>query len=92
MPVELYFHAPLMEFDSTVTVTCYAIAEHHDIDELIEKLDQTGMSSPVWLKSMKSLKDKVLHHLIEEEKEFFPSSREVSNAVHKNRTCCAISS
>lgn len=68
---ERYFYAPLMEFDQTIQLTRHAIAEHHEIDELVEKLEETDMSSPVWLKTMKELEHLVSHHLIEEEREFF---------------------
>lgn len=68
---ERYFYAPLIEFDQTIQVTRHAIAEHHEIDELVEKLESTDMSSPVWLKTMKDLEHLVSHHLVEEEREFF---------------------
>jgi hypothetical protein len=68
---ERYFYAPLMKLDSTIEIARHAIAEHHEIDEFIAQLEQTDMSSPVWLKTMKALQSKVLHHIAEEEKEFF---------------------
>lgn len=68
---ERHFYAPLMEFDSAVELSRHGIAEHHDIDELLETLDDTDMSSPVWLKTMKQLQEQVEHHLADEEQEFF---------------------
>lgn len=47
------------------------MAEHHEIDELIEKLEETEMSSPAWLAYAKQLHEKVNHHLDEEEHEVF---------------------
>jgi hemerythrin-like domain-containing protein len=41
------------------------------MDELMEKLDETEMSSPAWLTYMKQLAEKVEHHLDEEEHEVF---------------------
>lgn len=68
---ERHFYMPLMKLDTTIELARHAIAEHHDIDELIAQLEQTDMSSPAWLKTMKDLQHKVLHHLAEEEREFF---------------------
>jgi hypothetical protein len=68
---ERHFYMPLMKLDNTIELARHAIAEHHDIDEFIAKLEATDMDSPVWLKTMKALQHKVLHHLAEEEREFF---------------------
>jgi hypothetical protein len=68
---ERHFYSPLMESDKTVKLSRHGIAEHHEIDELIAKLDETSFDSPQWLSTMKDLQHKVLHHLEEEEKEFF---------------------
>ena len=68
---ERYFYAPLIKFDATIEITRHAIAEHHEIDEFIAKLEDTDMNLPAWLKTMKALQHKVLHHLAEEEKVFF---------------------
>lgn len=47
------------------------MAEHHDIDELIEQLEETDRSSPAWLVAAKKLHHLVHHHLDEEEHEVF---------------------
>ena len=41
------------------------------MDEMMEELDETEMSSPAWLATAKKLSDKVHHHLKEEEQKFF---------------------
>jgi len=68
---ERHFYAPLIEFDMTIELSRHGIAEHHEIDELIEEIDDTDMSSPAWLAALKRLQHKVEHHLDEEEHEFF---------------------
>ena len=68
---ERHFYMPLMEKDQTIELARHAIAEHHEIDEFIAELEDTDMNLPGWLKIMKSLQHKVLHHLAEEEREFF---------------------
>ncbi|MEZ5022022.1 MAG: hemerythrin domain-containing protein [Chitinophagales bacterium] len=44
---ERYFYVPLIEQDMTQEYARHGVAEHHEIDELIEKLEATEMSSPV---------------------------------------------
>ncbi|MBZ9780279.1 hemerythrin domain-containing protein [Pseudomonas sp. REP124] len=68
---ERHFYIPLMEFDNGVDLSRHAIAEHHEMDEMMEELDETEMSSPAWLATAKKLSDKVHHHLKEEEQRFF---------------------
>lgn len=68
---ERSFYIPLMAFDNGVDLSRHAIAEHHEMDELLEKLDATEMSSSAWLTTARALGEKVLHHLEEEEQKFF---------------------
>lgn len=68
---ERHFYIPLMEFDNGVDLSRHAIAEHHEMDEMMEELDGTEMSSPSWLVTAKKLSEKVHHHLKEEEQKFF---------------------
>lgn len=68
---ERYFYIPLMAHENGVDLSRHAIAEHHEMDELVEKLDETEMSSSAWLVTARALGDKVLHHLEEEEQKFF---------------------
>ena len=68
---ERHFYIPLMAFDNGVDLSRHAIAEHHEMDEMMEELDETEMSSPAWLATAKKLSEKVHHHLKEEEQKFF---------------------
>src|SRR5471032_1620106 len=45
---ERYFYIPLMEFDNGVDLSRHAISEHHEMDEMMETLDETQMSDPTW--------------------------------------------
>lgn len=80
---ERMFYAPLMESDKTIDTSRHGIAEHHKIDKFIATLDDTEMSSPVWLKTLKSLQHLVEHHLDEEENEFFKQADEVLSSDEK---------
>lgn len=68
---ERYFYIPLFEDDRSQDQARHGVAEHHEMDELIEQLDETEFSSPAWLTIAKKLEEKVLHHLKDEEHEFF---------------------
>jgi hypothetical protein len=71
---ERFFYIPLMQFDNGVDLSRHAISEHHEMDEMMEELDETEMSSPSWLATAKKLSEKVHHHLKEEEQKFFQSA------------------
>jgi len=66
-----YFYIPLMMTDAGLNITRHALAEHHQMDELLEQLTETEMSNTGWLAIAKQLSDKVHHHLKEEEHGFF---------------------
>jgi hypothetical protein len=68
---ERFFYIPLMELDEGVDLSRHAIFEHHQMDEMMEELDETEMSNPTWLVTAKKLAEKVHHHLKEEEQKFF---------------------
>ncbi|KFE49041.1 hemerythrin domain-containing protein [Pseudomonas syringae] len=68
---ERFFYIPLMAHDNGVDLSRHAISEHHEMDEMMEELDETEMSSPSWLATAKKLSEKVHHHLKEEEQKFF---------------------
>ena len=80
---ERHFYAPLIESDQSIDMTRHGIAEHHGIDKIIAQLDDTEMSSPAWLVLMKTLRDKVEHHLEEEEQRFFQTAGRVLDTEQK---------
>lgn len=53
------------------------------MDELVEELDATEFDSPGWLVTAKKLKEKVLHHLEEEEHKFFQVAGKVLSENEK---------
>lgn len=82
---ERYFYKPLMAYDMTQETARHSVAEHHEIDELIEALEATDYSSPAWLNSAKKLEDLVSHHLQEEEREVFQLAGRVLGDHEKTR-------
>ncbi len=74
---ERYFYVPLMTFDATQEKARHSVAEHHELDELIEALSDAEQDSSAWLAHAKNLAHKLLHHLEEEEKEVFPNAGKI---------------
>ena len=68
---ERHFYNLLIKKDKTQDHARHGIAEHHEIDEIVEKLEETAQDSSAWLKYAKNLKDKVEHHLNDEEHTIF---------------------
>lgn len=82
---ERFLYKPLMEFDMSQEKARHSVAEHHDIDEMVEKLDSTEMSSPAWMNYFKQLRELVIHHLDEEENEVFQIAGRVLNENRKEK-------
>jgi len=80
---ERCFYVPLMGADLTQEKARHSIAEHHEIDELIETLETTDFSSPGWLTHAKTLQEVVSHHLDEEEQEVFQLGGKVLSDAQK---------
>ncbi len=80
---ERNFYKQLIDNDMMVEHTRHGIAEHHEIDELIEKVDEADMDSSAWLAHMKALDHQVRHHLEDEEKAFFQLAGKVFNEKQK---------
>ncbi|MGS2727027.1 hemerythrin domain-containing protein [Psychroserpens sp. BH13MA-6] len=74
---ERHYYKPLIDSDLMQEKARHGIAEHHEIDELIEQLEETDYDSSAWLKIAKDLKHKVEHHLEDEEQKFFQLSGKV---------------
>lgn len=80
---ERHFYKPLIPTEKMQDHARHGIAEHHEIDELIEQLEETEMDSSAWLKIAKDLKEKVEHHLEDEEHSFFQLSGKVFSEDEK---------
>ncbi|AMW77739.1 hemerythrin [Acinetobacter sp. TGL-Y2] len=72
-----YFYIPLMMTDSGLNISRHALAEHHEMDELLEQLTETEFSNPGWLAIAKKLSETVHHHLQEEEHGFFQQAGKI---------------
>ncbi len=68
---ERYFYVPLMEHDLTQEKARHSVAEHKELEDYLEELEETDLSSPGWLATATKLGDRLVHHLDEEEHEVF---------------------
>ena len=55
----------------------HSVAEHKEMEDMLNALAATDMASSAWLPRFRSLKEKYLHHLEEEEKKIFPAANRV---------------
>ncbi len=74
---EKWLYARMMQHDATQEKARHSVAEHHDMDECVEKLEGIDFDSPQWLKTFKDLQHLVTHHLDEEEQEVFQAAGKV---------------
>lgn len=69
-------YSTMLRKPETNDETRHSVAEHHELDELLNDLAATDMSSSAWLQKFKQLKHDYLHHIEEEEDEHFPDFEE----------------
>lgn len=80
---ERYFYVPLMQDDLTQDKARHSVAEHKDLDDLVESLQSYDRSSSQWLITCRELEHKLLHHLEEEEREVFQLAGKVLTESQK---------
>ena len=57
--------------------TRHSVAEHHEIEEMLNDLAATDMSSSAWLQRFKEFAHRYRHHIEEEEEDHFPDFAEL---------------
>ncbi|WP_298492419.1 hemerythrin domain-containing protein [uncultured Maritimibacter sp.] len=71
------FYSTLMKETWGQDAARHSVAEHHEMDEILDELDEMDMSSSGWLTRFKTLKHDYEHHMEEEENEVFGRAKEV---------------
>lgn len=84
---ERHFYVPLMKKDMTQEKARHSVAEHHEMDELVEQMEDVEMDASNWLKLAKDLEHQLIHHLEEEEHEVFQMAGKV--LTDKQKTALA---
>lgn len=74
---ERTFYVPLFDYDEAVEASRHGIAEHHEMDEMVECLEKVEQGSAEWLEQLGKLVHKLEHHLKEEEEKWFPLARKL---------------
>ena len=69
---EQALYSTMLRKPPTTGETRHSVAEHHEIDEMLNDLAATDMSSGGWLTKFKSFEHRYRHHIEEEEDEHFP--------------------
>lgn len=71
------FYANLMEKPTGQPEARHSVAEHHEIDEMMQELEEMDFSSTGWLTKFKTMRHRYEHHIEEEENEIFEKAKEV---------------
>lgn len=69
---ERAFYAPLLAERDTQELATHSLVEHEELEDLIAEVEGVEWDSPVWLRKLKVLQDRVIHHENEEENDVFP--------------------
>ena len=60
----------------------HSVSEHKEVDDMLGELVEMDMASGGWLTKFKSMRDRYLHHIDEEEEEMFPAaSKDLDDAT-----------
>lgn len=82
---ERCFYSPLIDFDASMAQARHGMAEHHEMDEMVDELNKIEQSSSGWLVQFRKLRDKVFHHLEDEEHAIFQLAGKVLKEADKTR-------
>ncbi len=80
---ERWFYSPLIDHDESMAQSRHGMAEHHEMDKLVDELNSMEMSSSGWLAHFKKLHHKVYHHLEDEEHAIFQLAGKVLTEKQK---------
>ena len=69
---EQALYSTMMRKPETTDETRHSVAEHQEIEELLNDLAATPMASGAWMTKFRTLRERYLHHIDEEERENFP--------------------
>ena len=59
----------------------HSVSEHKEIDDMLTELYEMDFGSTGWLTRFRTMKDRYLHHIDEEEDEMFPAAEEGLSAA-----------
>ena len=71
------FYSKLISDEDGQPEARHSVAEHKEVDDLIEEINETEFSSPTWLTKFKEMRERYEHHIEEEEEDIFPVAEKV---------------
>jgi len=74
---EKLFYPQLIDADKTAGITLEGYEEHRIIKALLEEMDDPMLVNDEWLAKLHVLKEKIEHHVKEEEREMFKKAQAV---------------
>ncbi|WP_338245307.1 hemerythrin domain-containing protein [Aurantiacibacter hainanensis] len=69
---EQALYSTMLRKPETTDMTRHSVAEHHELNELLNDLAAQDMSSSAWMATFKKLDHDYRHHIGEEEEDHFP--------------------
>ncbi|AKQ42141.1 hypothetical protein CP97_09105 [Aurantiacibacter atlanticus] len=69
---EQALYSTMLRKPETTDETRHSVAEHHELEELLNDIAATDMSSSAWMTKFKQLDHDYRHHINEEEEDHFP--------------------
>lgn len=81
---EEVFYSKLMSETDGQEDARHSVAEHKEMDDIINELHVMEFSSTAWLSKFKSLKHDYEHHMDEEEEEIFEKARQIFNSQEES--------
>lgn len=63
----------------------HSVAEHKEIEDYLTELYEMDFSSTGWLTRFRSMKERYLHHIDEEEEEMFPDAAKELTAAEEEK-------
>ena len=82
---ERYLYVAMLLDDAGLSSSRHALAEHHEIEELVQELQVAKKLGRGWMATAKKLSKKVHHHLREEETKFFQLSGKILATAQKKK-------
>ncbi|AKG14734.1 hemerythrin HHE cation-binding protein [Moraxella bovoculi] len=82
---ERHLYVPVMAFDEGLELSRHAIAEHHEMDELMATLGDGRTGDDRFFETANALIEETIHHLKEEENEFFKEAKKLLDADTQKR-------
>ena len=74
---EQALYATILAKPETTDQGRHSVAEHKEIEDMLNHLATVDMASDEWLEKFCKLRDEYLHHIEEEEEELFPAASRV---------------